>query len=405
MAPPPENAGLNEAERFVADHCRRSFLSLWTYPNPQGHSGKELCDLLTVCDPDVIVISVKHVDFKDTGRPEVDLTRWWRRAVDESVKQVFGAERCLNLDGEQHRVTTMAGKAGLTIPAKGRRRLHRVAVALGGDRKVLFASGPVEGRNRYVHVLDGPSFATILRELDTISDFAAYLTAKEGLQAQVMTEGEEDLLAVYLQNGREFPDKDSIFLDGGVWQSFSQSKQYEAKRDADEISYVWDRLIETFCQDQHASLLLGGHDIDAVEQALRTMAREDRFTRRGLGKSFYGFLEANQQGRARARIHPDPGLATYVFLGCPVDFPRKDRVAELKARCLIARWLHPDKAEVVGIAMETPKPGQGFSLDLMSLLIPELTPEQAALAEQWQQEFGYFKKMRYCRRREEEYPN
>jgi hypothetical protein len=55
--------------------------------------------------------------------------------------------------------------------------------------------------------------------------------------------------------------------------------------------------------------------------------------------------------------------------------------------------------------METPKPGQGFSLDLMSLLIPELTPEQAALAEQWQQEFGYFKKMRYCRRREEEYPN
>jgi hypothetical protein len=405
MAPPPENAGLNEAERFVVEHCRRSFLSLWTYPNPQGQSGKELCDLLTVCDPDVIVISVKHIDFKDTGRPEVDLARWRRRAVDESVKQVFGAERCLDLDAVQQRVTTKDGNTGLRIPANGPRRMHRVAVALGGDRKVLFSSGVAGGGNKYVHVLDGPSFATILRELDTISDFVAYLTAKEKLQARVKMEGEEDLLAVYLQNGRTFPDKDLICLDGGVWHTFSQSKEYKAKKDADQVSYVWDRLIETFCQDQHAGLLLGGHDIDVVERALRTMVREDRFTRRGLGKSFSGFLDANQQGQARARIHPDPGLATYVFLGCPVDLPREDRIAELKARCLIARWLHPEKAEVVGIATETPKPGQGFSLDLMSLLIPELIPEQAASAEQWQQQFGYFKNMRYCRRHEEEYPN
>ena len=133
------------------------------------------------------------------------------------------------------------------------------------------------------------------------------------------------------------------------------------------------------------------------------MAREDRFTRWGLGKSFHGFLEANRQGHARARIHPDPGLATYVFLGCPVDLPREDRITELKARCLVARWLHPGKPEVVGIATETPKPGQGFSLDLLSLTIPKLTDEQSALAQQLQTK-GLFKTMRrYCQP-EEEYP-
>ena len=405
-APTPENMGLNDAERFVAEHCLRTFLSLWTYPNPQGKNGKELCDLLVVCDPDVIVMSVKHINFKDTGNPAVDLDRWWRRAVKESVKQVFKAERWLDLDGLKDRVTTKSGKIGLVLPPKETRRLHRVAVALGGEHKVLFSSRlfDAKGTSKYVHVLDGPGFAALVRELDTITDFVAYLSATEGLQAQVVMEGEEDLLAIYLQEGRKFPDKNLICLGEGIWQKFSELEQFQAKKKADEISYVWDRLIETFCQDHHETELLGGQGIDGVEQALRTMAREDRFTRRGLGKSFWSFLEANQQGQARARIHPDPGLATYVFLGCPIELPREKRIAELKARCLVARWLHPSKPEVVGIATETPKPGQGFSLDLVRLMIPELTPEQVTMAQQWQSELGFFKNMQQKCQHEEEYP-
>lgn len=403
----PSDMGLNDAERFVAEHCQRSFLSLWTYPNPRGKKDQELCDLLVVCDPDVIVMSVKHILFKDTGKPSVDLARWRRRAVDESIKQVFGAERLLNLDGVQDRVTTKSGKAALVLPPKGAMRLYRVAVALGGENKTIFSSGLCDdkGTETYVHVLNGSAFVAMIRELDTIADFVAYLSAKERMQAEVVMEGgEEDLLAMYLQNGRMFPDKDLICLREGVWQAFSESKQFQAKKRADEISYVWDHLIETFCKDHHAGVLLGGHDINGVERALRTMAREDRFTRRGLGKSFYGFLKANEQGQSRSRIHPDPGLATYVFLGCPVDLPREDRIFELKARCLIARSRYPGKSKVVGIATETPKPGQGFSLDLLSLMIPELSDEQAALAQQYQDKFGYFKNMQYQRQHEEEYP-
>jgi hypothetical protein len=51
---------VNQSEEYLARLCRRSFLSLWSYPTPQGkNAGKELCDCLVVCDPDVIIFSVK----------------------------------------------------------------------------------------------------------------------------------------------------------------------------------------------------------------------------------------------------------------------------------------------------------------------------------------------------------
>ena len=53
--------GLNPAETFVLRLCRQSFLSLWSYANAQGKSGKELCDILVVCDPDIVIVSVKAI--------------------------------------------------------------------------------------------------------------------------------------------------------------------------------------------------------------------------------------------------------------------------------------------------------------------------------------------------------
>ena len=53
---------ITASEQFVYDVCQKSFLSLWSYVNPQGeHSGRELCDILVVCDPHVVVISVKDI--------------------------------------------------------------------------------------------------------------------------------------------------------------------------------------------------------------------------------------------------------------------------------------------------------------------------------------------------------
>lgn len=35
-------------ERMLAEFCDKSFLKLWTYPNPYKDDGHELCDLLAV---------------------------------------------------------------------------------------------------------------------------------------------------------------------------------------------------------------------------------------------------------------------------------------------------------------------------------------------------------------------
>ena len=62
-----KSKGLTESERYLANLCEKSFLSLWSYPNvfrDQGRKegkgdGKELCDLLVVFDRDVIIFSDK----------------------------------------------------------------------------------------------------------------------------------------------------------------------------------------------------------------------------------------------------------------------------------------------------------------------------------------------------------
>jgi len=393
----------NPAEEFVAELCSRSFLALWSYPNPQRKGGEELCDFLVVCHPDVIVFSVKDNAFKDTGRPHVDLGRWQRSAVEKSVKQVYGAERQLGL---VDRVTTSAGRAGLTLPDKGVRRVHRVAVALGGENKVPVSSRDY-GRG-YVHVFDGPAFGTILEELDTITDFVRYLGAKEALQARLVIQGgEEDLLAIYLADKKRFSaDQDDIIVGPRLWRQFCACTAYQAKKEDDRVSYVWDNIIDIVGRDGLDGRLLGTPSLDETEKALRVMAREDRFSRRGLGKSFAKFLEANQAGESRSRItiNAGHGLATYVFLGCPLGTPRELRRKELALRCFVARGLHPENETVVGIATETPRGEPGFSFDLVHRRTPEWTAKDASDAQGIQDDLGFFANMRIRREPQDEYP-
>ena len=75
--------------------ARGSFLSLWSESNPLARRGKELCNLLVVCDPDVVIVSVKEVALERGTDSSVDEERWRRRAIDKSLEQLYGAERQL----------------------------------------------------------------------------------------------------------------------------------------------------------------------------------------------------------------------------------------------------------------------------------------------------------------------
>ena len=128
----------NRAEEIVYRFFRRSFLSLWSYANPRGkNSGKELCDTLVVCDPNVVIVSVKACDLAKTGDAETNGARWRKRTIDESLKQIYGAERWVRTAPQ---VIRSDGSPGLPLPSP--RRIHRVAVAAGGRRQT-----PIESRD------------------------------------------------------------------------------------------------------------------------------------------------------------------------------------------------------------------------------------------------------------------
>src|SRR2546426_555407 len=206
---------LTPSEALVERLCKRSFLSTWSYPNPRAGAGKELCDLLTVCDPDVLVFSVKEIALGE-ARDAAAAQRWRRKAIAESVKQIYGAERRLKA---MSRVIRQDGSDGLPLPSVASRRIHRIAVALGSGGNVGLEFGDF-GKG-YVHVFDESALERILGELDTITDFTAYLRAKEALtnagQYPLVTDGEEHLLAVYLHHGRVFPPGDLLLIAPEAW--------------------------------------------------------------------------------------------------------------------------------------------------------------------------------------------
>src|SRR5713101_116855 len=129
---------MTDSERVVYELIKKSFLSFWSYPNPLNARRRELCDVLVVCDPDIIIFSIKEIEYKDTGRPTVDVERWKRKAIDASSKQVYGAERQLVTQSE---VITSDGKVALPFPAGANKNIYRVAVALGSKEKVPLIFG------------------------------------------------------------------------------------------------------------------------------------------------------------------------------------------------------------------------------------------------------------------------
>lgn len=392
----------NVAEEFVYQVCRKSFLSLWSYANPIGKNGKELCDILIVCEPDIIIFSVKDVTPTDSGDVRIDWTRWLRSAIDESIDQIYGAERWIK---SAHQVIRSDGSPGLAFPHEPERRIHRVGVALGGQGNVPIRFG--EFGKGFVHVLDESSFNILLKELDTVTDFVDYLVEKENLYSSgvsTLFQGrEEDLLALYLLGGRRFPDNFDNIID--LWDTSKEKDEFKAKKREDQQSYVWDRLIEILCEDILKGNLEFGSSLSDNEIAIRCMARENRLSRRMLGKSFNEFVEASGNNKIRSRIMEGLSDVAYVLLATPHSEDRQERVKELWLRCLVARGLKQDCKTVLGIATEQYQSGTGFSLDIFYLHKEAWTDNDQSAMESIRNERGYFKSPLITSVHYDEYPS
>ena len=381
---------------------QRSFLSLWCYANPRGKDSKELCDVLVVCDPHLIIISVKDIRLKSES--DGDVQRWLRRAVDASVDQLHGAERWLQ---SAEAVKRRDGTPGLPLPARSDRRIHRIAVACGSQGAVLTSSGDF-GKG-FVHVLTEEGFFNVLGELDTIHDFAEYLRAKEAWIAggrSVVLEGSElNLVGLYVSNGRTFPDNVShIVVPDGLWQTMLDRPEFQKRKTLDRESYAWDALIDQL-SDPHAKPIEGSSvELSEVERALRVMVCENRFGRRVLGQALREFLEKAVAGQLRSRVLVGPSGVIYVLVRFHKNDDPNYRRAELGNRCFLARHMVGTGDTIVGVGIGEYVPGHGSTSDLIYMHLPAWSAEDDEHAVRMKAALGFFDGASLQKSHEDEFP-
>lgn len=398
---------VNTSEEVVEQVCRRSFLSMWSIPNPQGKdAGKELCDILIVCNPYIIVISVKDIALKRTEDPKHGFDRWLRKAVDASAQQIAGACRWLETASC---VTLSDGSRGPDLPPRDQRRILRIAVAFGSEGEVLYSSTDMYGG--FVHVFTEHTFESIFAELDTITDFTDYLVAKETLLDRcpvVIIQGtERDLMALYLFANRQFSDSiDLLVVEDDLWAGFESDPGVLRKREADKVSYAWDRLVERLSAELIEDRSSMTSYPSEAEFVLRHMAQESRFSRRGLGERLLDFSSAESRARVRARVVESytEGLA-YVFLNAKDTEDRQEIARELQSRCYIVRGLYPGAKVVLGISFERREPDGAYRTMLCRIEPPEWTEQDTLNAKEGVEITGWFKNAEWYRLRMDEYPS
>jgi hypothetical protein len=387
-----QEIGLTPSERLVAGLCHRSFLRLWTHPNPKGNKGKELCDCLIVCDPHVVIISVKDCAYRNTD-DTTGWQRWKKRAIENSMSQVSGAERWMAINDYVER----ADGRIVQLPPHDVRQYHRIAVALGANGEVPVEWG--DKGNGFIHLCDERGLDAIFASLDTITDLVEFLSDTEalfvgGTQAIVCCGGGiQDLLALYLMWGAKysFPGSaDVMLVDNDLWTGLSSSEAFKQRQKDFEVSYAWDRLIEYYTSD----LLTDGmfdfqtKEVTQNQLALIEMVKQPRHYRAQLARALPQYLS---DPKLDARVAVGYGGTAFVFMARSIA-DRDFKVEELLWRCRIVRARCSGVTKVVGIGTD-PRSGSPVigASDLVYLNYPEITDDQRASALKVQEYRGYFK--------------
>ena len=425
--------GVTDSERYLAKLAEKSFLNLWSYPNPyrdqkqsgQG-DGKELCDLLVVCDQHIIIFSEKTITWPN-GDLNIAWSRWAKRAIRDAAKQTKGAERWIT----QYPDRIFLDKDCTTpfpidLPPPENRTIHHVVVAKGAAKACKehipnssgsliikpsikadahwnnnsteidpFAIGDVDPSGSFVHIMNDVYLDIIMKELDTIRDFTDYLEKKAAFIRSgnlSVAYGEENLLAYYAirLNDEGYHDfvqenEDAIVeIKHTHYESFINDLRYVAKNQADKISYVWDGLIEIFTSRMldGTSITLEGHDFELRinELGARYMALQPRFIRRALGEAFSDALERSRTHDRFFRVVMAPAygnendtaffLMTFKYTDLMENIGgyehyrvKRSENAQVYAMGILER--HPHIKRVVGISCEPPGQGRGSSQELV----------------------------------------
>lgn len=382
---------MKASEKYLAKLSSETFLSLWRFPAPTYfETGKPLCGLLVVCDPHVIIFSVKKVSWKDTEDEEADFKHWMLQSLKAIKEETRATTDLINRESDP---AVKASHEGLPFPDASRRQLHLIGVALGGKQKRALAQ--YDSGGGFVHVFDQPSFDLLLAELDTISDLIYYLFCKEKLAERFknsLAVLEEELLASHLASKQKTTPSCKAAERGKLRAAeFFQSDDYLNAKNDQKSSYAWDNLIKCLnanCRKEFWSL---EDDLTHAERAARTMARESRSERIGMAKLVKEYLNGPRDRANRACVLVSPSGTSYMFMLAMEDEPEEECEHELRLRTLIARNLPKGGPVVVGIAIIESKTRPGFMLSAHHIDQPNWPHELKVKVSELQRRKGYFR--------------
>jgi hypothetical protein len=134
------------------------------------------------------------------------------------------------------------------------------------------------------------------------------------------------------------------------------------------------------------------------------MARENRFSRRILGRGLREFLEQAKDGTLRARIMSATSEVIYVLVLFSAGQGPKDRIAELGNRCFIARHALGAGDIIIGVGIGRHVRGVGTTSDLIYLNLSDWSPADDEMARKMKADLGYFDRSVISRSQEDEFP-
>ena len=434
-----KSEGVTPTERLLADLCEKFFLKLWSYPNPVKDDKKELCDLLAVFENHVFIFFDRESGAlsKENKDPLIKWRRWKKEAIDAQTRTAHGAERYIKNGRDIYLDTELSVFFPFDIDLQSM-VVHKIIIAHGakeacenfsdknvyGSLGMFYVSGTPDlpfpfmvhmGKENPVHVFDSHNLPIIFSELDTFYDFTAYLDAKvEAIKKYDMLCycGEEDLLAHYFLNFDEKRNKhfigtsekniNAVMIGEGEWKDFIELEVYKRKKQADKVSYHWDRLLQITCQNTLDGTI-GGSSPLRGRSAIHEMAKEPRFRRRALSERMIQSIRNFPESQNRimrnlsfmTSFYKDKG---YVFLKLKVDGItdydneyRPKRRAMLEVACGAAKNKFDHLKTVVGIAIDAPKYAETNSEDFILLDCSNWTDEERDHYVKANEGLGFFK--------------
>lgn len=456
LKPIYKREGTTPGERELAKLADLSFFGLWSYASVHrllikgGRTLRpEVADLIVLFGRDIIIFSEKDIKFPDTGDLKVAWGRWFRQSVSESVIQLRGAERYI---GSGRSALFLDAKCTVPLPFAldaPDLKIHLVAICRNSAKRakdyfaqfedrssssssgtLLFAAlmreeqmlsnpfcvGDFDPEKTFIHVFDEESLALLLTELDAGPDFIDYLSVRERAvrnERLSLIHGEEDFLAVYLNNiqengfGTYRPDTSvptdveevALAIEEGMWPVFKETISYAVHTAQRRDAGAWKKITDDFSQAILTATVGEAHDesLDTHERALRMMASENRVSRAVLGHALTEKFESVPTRARSARVIPSLSNPErlYIFLLFPwldahgtYEGYRTERTACMEMYARAAQLKYPSFAEIVVLGADT-KGSAGSSETILAVEgNPSMSDEERAETQAMMNEFG-----------------